>query len=71
MQKLKLKLKIEELAVASFRVDDDRMDTKGTVHAQSAQEEYGDSEASGCTCTTGGTAFFTEGCAFTAGWKTC
>jgi hypothetical protein len=68
----KLKLNIEELDVESFRVGDET-DAEGTVHAQSAQqeEEYGDSEVSGCTCTTAGTAFFSVGCAFTVGWKTC
>jgi hypothetical protein len=67
----KLKLNIEDLDVESFRVAD-RTEAEGTVHGQSAQqEEYGESEVSGCTCTTAGTAFFTEGCAFTMGWKTC
>jgi hypothetical protein len=69
----KVKLKLEELDVVSFHVGDGTT-AQGTVHAQSAQE-YEDSEASACTCTTGGTAFFTWGCEgatwVTAHWKAC
>lgn len=57
----KMKLQIEALDVESFHIDG-RESVEGTVHAHQQQEEYGESEASGCTCTTGGTAAFTEGC---------
>jgi hypothetical protein len=71
----KVKLQIEELDVESFHTGE-RTVVEGTVHAhQQQQEEYAPSEASGCTCTTGGTAFFTEGCGaetwYTAHWKAC
>lgn len=67
----KLKLEIEALDVESFHLGDET-DAEGTVHAQSVHDgEYGPSEVSGCTCTTAGTAFFSEGCEFTVGFKTC
>ncbi len=67
----KLKLNIEKLEVESFRVSEGT-DAKGTVNARSAaQEEYTESEVSGCTCNTAGTAFFTVGCEYTVHWKAC
>lgn len=70
----KLKLKLDDLDVESFRASGGTS-VQGTVNAQSGPEMYGESEVSGCTCTTGGTAFFTEGCAaetwYTAHPKAC
>jgi hypothetical protein len=68
----KLKLKLEELDIESFEMGDDAP-VAGTVAAH--QQQVVDSEVSACTCTTGGTAFFTEGCGaetwYTAHWKAC
>lgn len=60
----KLRLKVEELDVESFRTGQ-QASAEGTINAhqqQQEEEEYGPSEVSGCTCTTGGTAHFSNGC---------
>ncbi|WP_420130481.1 hypothetical protein [Longimicrobium sp.] len=67
----KLKLKVEELDVESFRTGE-QASAEGTINAhQQQEEEYGPSEVSGCTCTTGGTAHFTNGCAEETWAKFC
>jgi len=55
----KLKLDLDALNVESFRTSRPQQ-AQGTVKANESQaEEYGESEATGCTCMTG---WFTLGC---------
>lgn len=67
----KLKLDLNELSVESFRTSRPQQ-ARGTVRANESQasevDEYGESEATGCTCATG---WFTLACAMESFAKFC